>query len=267
MIDSFTGEYAFLSNFFPCKVRDIWSSKKDLALWGSQEFQSSEAAFQAQKTEEFFLREPFQKYTAAKAKRMGRGLELREDWEYSKIHIMYRILWAKFTQNLQLAQLLLNTGEEELIEKNDWYDHFWGMCGGRGENHLGICLMMLRDQFRDMLGEDKYLNLQKSLLETGIGWMRCYGESMEPVLHNGSKMTFQKQDEYEVGDAVYCRLSNSGALIDCHLILDKSNRRGYLIGNYHGHKNGWARTIYGKAIQAELNGQIYWVDPGVRVHV
>lgn len=41
---------------------------------------------------------------------------------------------------------LLATGGVELIEGNDWGDAFWGVCGGYGQNWLGVLLMLVRSE-------------------------------------------------------------------------------------------------------------------------
>lgn len=43
-----------------------------------------------------------------------------------------------------LKAKLLETGDAELVESNWWHDYFWGVCNGRGENHLGKILMKIR---------------------------------------------------------------------------------------------------------------------------
>jgi predicted NAD-dependent protein-ADP-ribosyltransferase YbiA (DUF1768 family) len=43
---------------------------------------------------------------------------------------------------------LLETGDAELIEGNDWGDTFWGVCGGKGNNFLGKLLMEVRKELR-----------------------------------------------------------------------------------------------------------------------
>ena len=43
----------------------------------------------------------------------------------------------KFLQHPHLIEMLLQTGDEELVEGNKWGDRFWGVCKGKGENHLG----------------------------------------------------------------------------------------------------------------------------------
>jgi hypothetical protein len=63
-----------------------------------------------------------------------------------KLDVMLGLLRRKFTQ-LDLRRQLLATGDAELIEDNDWGDHFWGVCMGVGENHLGKLLMQVRGEW------------------------------------------------------------------------------------------------------------------------
>ncbi len=86
----------------------------------------------------------------------------------------------------------------------------------------------------------------KELKEKGMGKMTCFGNSMTPILKSGMTLAFKSQTEYDVGDIVFCKVRNR--FIDAHLITKKSNKRGYMISNNHGHENGWTRTIYGKVI-------------------
>ena len=78
------------------------------------------------------------------AKRLGRRVELRPDWESVKYDVMYQVCKAKFTQNPNLLERLLATGDAELVEGNTWGDQVWGVCKGVGENHLGKTLMRIR---------------------------------------------------------------------------------------------------------------------------
>lgn len=100
----------------------------------------------------------------------------------------------------------------------------------------------------------KYDYLRQELEAKGTGSMKCFGNSMTPLLKSGSLMTFQKQDTYKVGDCVFCKVK--GRYVDCHLVTAVDKERGYFISNNHGHDNGWTHTIYGKAVRAELNGKI-----------
>ena len=74
---------------------------------------------------------------------MGEKCSLRDDWEDIKLYVMYRIVRRKFLENHDLAEKLIKT--EGLIEEgNHWGDQFWGVCRGKGENHLGKILMQVR---------------------------------------------------------------------------------------------------------------------------
>ena len=96
---------------------------------------------------------------------------------------------------------------------------------------------------------NKYENLKKQLEDTGKGTMKCFGNSMTPILTTGGLITFIKQHVYKIGDAVFCKVK--GRYIDCHLITKIDSQGRYLISNNHGHDNGWTKTIYAKAIIAE----------------
>jgi ribA/ribD-fused uncharacterized protein len=139
-IDSFRGEYEFLSNFYPVDV-----------CFEGIVYRNAEAAFQAQKCTDPELRSSFAELTGGQAKRKGRRVPLRPDWETVKVDIMRRVVYAKFTRNPSLAQALLATGDRMLIEGNTWHDVFWGVDSrtGRGQNHLGRILTELRALLRE----------------------------------------------------------------------------------------------------------------------
>lgn len=133
-IASFTGPYRFLSNFYSCTI------VLDCVIYSSVE-----NAYQAAKTLDEKARVPFMSCTAAQAKKLGRGIRLREDWEQVKVDIMRQLLLDKFRSDRCYSAMLLSTAPRELIEGNYWGDHFWGVCNGRGENMLGKLLMEIRD--------------------------------------------------------------------------------------------------------------------------
>lgn len=93
---------------------------------------------------------------------------------------------------------------------------------------------------------NKYQKLIEDLENTGTGTMKCYGNSMLPVLSNPSINIYLKQKNYSIGDIVFCKVR--GRYIDAHKITAVSSKRGYLISNNHGHDNGWTHTIYGRVI-------------------
>lgn len=139
MINSFKDEYSFLSNYYPCEIR-----------FNGIVYDSAEAAYQAQKCKNPKDRLQFKGLCADDSKKLGRKVEIREDWEDVKEKIMYDIVEAKFYQNPELAQKLLATGNAYLMEGNYWRDQFWGVypetgnVGEDGLNVLGQILMRVR---------------------------------------------------------------------------------------------------------------------------
>ena len=138
-ISEFRDEYFFLSNFYEAPV-----------TYRGLQYGSNEAAFQAQKcmTEEETVQ--FTSLRPYDAKKRGRKVRLRPDWEEIKVEVMEEIVRAKFTQNADLRQMLLATGDAVLEEGNTWNDTFWGvhLKNGKGQNHLGKILMKVRDELR-----------------------------------------------------------------------------------------------------------------------
>lgn len=141
MIDSFTGQYSFLSNFFPCTV-----------FMDGIQYPSTEHAYQAAKTLDPALRVPFQTGTAGMAKKLGRRLKVRPDWEEVKLGVMEDLLNQKFASGI-LLENLQRTRDQKLCEGNYWHDNFWGSCTCKkndvckrgGSNHLGKLLMKIRE--------------------------------------------------------------------------------------------------------------------------
>lgn len=91
------------------------------------------------------------------AKQLGRSrkVPLRSDWEDVKINIMRAAVRKKFRTHAELTQLLLETGDEELVEAAPG-DYFWGRGkSGTGQNWLGKILMEVRTELRQNLTEVK----------------------------------------------------------------------------------------------------------------
>lgn len=138
-ITRFSGEYEFLSNFYIVPVR-----------WDNRVYTSSEAAFQSAKTLDPTIREQFAEMTPSEAKRRGRKVVLRDDWESVKDKVMRDVVTAKFVQHPELAIKLLDTGDATLLEGNSWHDTYWGVDEHtlKGQNHLGKILMDIRDKLK-----------------------------------------------------------------------------------------------------------------------
>lgn len=152
IINSFSNEYQFLSNFYSAEV-----------VHEGITYKNSEAAFQAAKTKDFRLRREFSELNPSQAKLKGRHIELRSDWEQVKDNIMYEIVKDKFTRNSNLKSLLLKTNSSILIEGNWWHDNYWGDCycekcqNKEGKNTLGLILMRVRDEIRNEAFKAEYM--------------------------------------------------------------------------------------------------------------
>lgn len=138
MITSFRGEYRFLSNFYPAWV-----------VFDGVEYATVEHAYQAAKTLDLVARATVANaHGAGAAKRLGKILDIRPEWESVKVDVMLALVRQKFSDPA-LRSKLLGTGNAQLVEGNTWNDRFWGVCEGQGENHLGRILMQVRSELRE----------------------------------------------------------------------------------------------------------------------
>lgn len=133
-IKGFFGEYRYLSNFH---VADIW--------YEGQFYPSTEAAYQAAKSHDPVVRLDFTWMTPSQAKKAGRTVLMRPDWDTVKDRVMYDVCLDKFTRHEDLKEKLLSTGNRHLEESNWWRDIYWGTYNGKGRNQLGITLMKIRE--------------------------------------------------------------------------------------------------------------------------
>lgn len=139
MIKEFKNQYFFLSNFYECPI-----------YYNKLVFCNAEAAFQAQKVIDEKEQYKFINLNASQARKLGKTIVLRKDWEEVKDNIMYEIVKRKFTVNKELQQKLIDTKDEELVEGNWWHDTYWGMDSktGIGKNKLGKILMKVRGEVK-----------------------------------------------------------------------------------------------------------------------
>lgn len=144
-IKGFFGQYRFLSNFWPCRIAM-------LGHW----FESTEAAYQAAKCAD---KEDYKKFvgiSANEAKKLGRTIKLRDDWNKQRVPVMRSFLKQKFAPGSSLANQLLGTGEAYLEETNTWRDRFWGVFEGEGENNLGKLLMEIREELKEKMMKQRF---------------------------------------------------------------------------------------------------------------
>lgn len=152
-IGQFEGYFHFLSNFF---IEPDGTTVE-------HEFQAAKTHFLDEKVTILGCSTPGQ------AKRAGgkKGLKLpdgtifhvtlRRDWEeeqpngmLTKVNFMRDLVFRKFWDHPDLAMMLADTGDAELIEGNYWHDNIWGNCTCsscariEGTNFLGLALMDVR---------------------------------------------------------------------------------------------------------------------------
>lgn len=145
---------SFLSNFYESSIE----------LDGIV-YRNAEAAYQAMKSNDNLVRVKFINLNGANAKALGKRIELRKDWNNIKLDIMYKIIKNKFTQNPTLTKLLVDTNDKVIIEGNTWGDTYWGMCKGKGENHLGKILMKVREEIKLSHHNDVLVELSRRTSE------------------------------------------------------------------------------------------------------
>lgn len=148
MISAFRGRYRFLSNFADSEVE-----------YDGTIYPTVEHAYQAAKFDDMFMRDAILDTPYAReAKHLGRSPGVRHDWENVKLFVMHGLVRQKFLYAPRLRELLLETGDMDLVEGNTWHDVFWGVCDGTdcrrgphartGENFLGRILMIVRDELQ-----------------------------------------------------------------------------------------------------------------------
>ena len=141
VILQFKGPFKFLSNFYPADQ-----------LVGKIAYPTNEHYYQSCK---LLYNEDINTIlkikNPAEVKRLVRTMEQvsLNEWRRYNLTYMWVGLLAKFS-NDELAGLLVETGDIDLIEGNYWHDNFWGRCfcskcqGRSGDNHLGKMLMRIR---------------------------------------------------------------------------------------------------------------------------
>jgi ribA/ribD-fused uncharacterized protein len=177
VIDAFTGDYRFLSNFSP-----IWPAG---ITYEGIRYRTVEHAYQAAKSLDMTVRKDFAMLRSpSRAKHYGRLIPLRDDWEAVRIPVMRALLKLKFdswgppiNSVTREAELLMATAPAILIEGNHWGDTFWGVCEGDGANWLGHLLMARRAELLSIVAGEAQLPPESHKL-------------MEPGASPGSATTF-----------------------------------------------------------------------------
>lgn len=120
VIDSFTGEYAYLSNSYMAHIRI-----------GHKTYMCVESAFQALRVCDSGMSGMFDSMTGNEARRIGLDMTERADWDDIKWDVLYKLTLEKFKQNQCLENKLLSTGDTVIKDE-----------------FLGDILMRVRDELR-----------------------------------------------------------------------------------------------------------------------
>lgn len=136
MIKEFKGSYRWLSNFWIAPI-----------MYEGIEYPATEHAFQAAKFIDPARKSKIARTASAyEAKALGQSNVGRVPfWHDLSLKVMYNVNLAKYTQHADLQEMLIETFPQVLQEGNTWNDTFWGICKGKGDNHLGKILMKLRN--------------------------------------------------------------------------------------------------------------------------
>lgn len=121
MISEFSGKWVEFSNFSHDPVGG---------------YPTGENFFQALKTDNLAERSRFKNpsMTPGQAKRAGRKLPMTPEqidkWNNGgkREAAMAQVIAMKFAPGTPLAEKLISTGDQELIEGNYWHDQIWGNC-------------------------------------------------------------------------------------------------------------------------------------------
>ena len=144
------------SNFYPCSFTE-----------GGKVWKNSEQCFMAKKAEYFkdieILEEILKAETPEKAKKLGRKVKNFDAEKWSKVCFdkMYDAVYAKFSQNNDLKELLLSSDfEGKSFVEGSPFDAIWGVKmdwrnpdidneeNWRGQNLLGKVLNKVREDLR-----------------------------------------------------------------------------------------------------------------------
>ncbi len=180
-----------------CKVEDTWGGFSNMAgkyplCVNGIDILTSEALYQACRftgypdVQELIIH----KQSPMAAKMVGkpyRKTHSRPDWVAVSIDVMRWCLRVKAAQHKIFRDMLLRTGERQIVEDSHKKDRFWGAVGEdqdgqtnvdgdtlRGANILGCLLMELRSELQN-------LEAPFNVLPMEIPDFLLYGKEINPV--------------------------------------------------------------------------------------
>lgn len=157
---------------------------------GGKSYLDVEAAFQAAKQKDGVDNAMFYAVSKGEAKKLGRKVDIRPDWDKIKFDRMVECDYAKFTQYPELGELLLSTGYDWIVEDTTaWHDNIWGACrcpncvGKNSKNLKGQALMKVRAMLRGEENAPIYLDYKERDLQCEF---ELFGAEVEELKKQGN---------------------------------------------------------------------------------
>jgi len=158
IIEKFEGRWRFLSNFYECDIEHQGIRYPSVEhFYVSMKCNNEQMINGKHYTIGDFREMVANTPSPGLVKKIGQKIKVRSDWDNKKLEFMNWAIREKF-KDINLAELLVQTEDIDLIESNTWNDTFWGVCNGKGKNHLGKILMKVRDELR---GVEKKTGLEE----------------------------------------------------------------------------------------------------------
>lgn len=213
VISSFIGKYSFLANTFLCEVQ------MDGEIFPSVEHALQSAKLTDPKARELVKATPnaieakrvANKHRALHRKKLRKNkvdAEGAEKWRQRSLLLAEKLVRDKFRRHKSLRDRLLSTRGREFVFCNTFGDHFWGVCGGKGHNHLGTLLEKLRTELvvaRDCgIGkwiEDQFPLSKAAEIRSTLTLVVRRGDeraAADIVLRHGKYFTFGKSSACDV---------------------------------------------------------------------
>lgn len=154
--------------------------------------------------------------TPGEAKRLGRKVELREDWENIKEEVMKELINKKLEVLPYFKKILMEIPEHIVIaEFNTWNDAEWGVSSKtlKGNNKLGEILMNLRIKLKT----EKYYNSLKFIFNYEIeNIILDYSDEIKEILDKLTKENIDKLFEiyYDEEDPLEFNILDNKKMID-----------------------------------------------------
>lgn len=136
----YEGKYYSFSNFSSHEVIFLGKRYKTAEhCYQSQKFTDAGIKAEIESTPSSFL---------AKKVSHSHDDKKRKDWENVKMDIMKQIITEKVKQYEEIKELLLETGDTEIID-NTPFDYYWAIGeDGTGKNMIGKILMDIRKEIK-----------------------------------------------------------------------------------------------------------------------